>query len=60
MSKYSVKNKGLTWRIGHLRVHYKRFKVSDVIRWPLKKVEVHMKDIDKEIHDDVKGGEDVW
>ena len=36
MSKYSVKNKGLTWRIGHLSVHYKRFKDSEVIRWPLK------------------------
>ena len=38
MSIYGVKNKGLTWRIGHLSVHYKRFKDSDVIRWPLKEL----------------------
>ena len=25
-----------------------------------KRVEIHMKDNDKEIHDDVKGGEDEW
>ena len=27
MSKYSVKNKGLTWRIGHLSVHCKGLRI---------------------------------
>ena len=54
MSKYSVKIKELTWKIGHLSVHYKKVKGT------FKRVEVHMKGNDKEIYNDVKGGEDVW
>ena len=60
MSIYSVKNKGLTWRISHLSVHYKRFKDSDASRWPLRGLRYIWKGNDKEIHDDVKEGEDEW